>query len=135
MPIEEAALRHNVLISSKLARFVIFLHLFLIIMSILFWNICGVGNVGTLSHLKYLIKHHQIKLVGLVEPKINGENADRQCQKLGFDGYHRVEAAGMSGVSGYYGRSSFILLPCARINLNLSMQRSSIPIGIHGFLR
>lgn len=65
-------------------------------MSILYWNVCGVGNNGTLSHLKYLIKQHQVKLLGLMEPKISGDKAEQKCHKLGFDGYHRVEAVGMS---------------------------------------
>lgn len=58
-----------------------FLPLFLIFlnMSILFCNVSGIGNDGSFRHLKYLIKHHEIKMVGLDEPKISRDNAKRTC--------------------------------------------------------
>lgn len=63
----------------------------------IFWNAYGLGNEGTLNHLKFLVKHHQIKMLDLVEPQISGYNAVRACRRLGFDGCHRVEANDVSG--------------------------------------
>lgn len=67
------------------------------LLSILFWNVCGIGNVETESHLCFLIFYNEVNLVALVEPKISGPNADRVCRRLGFDGCFRQEEVGMSG--------------------------------------
>lgn len=66
-------------------------------MSLLFWNLCGIGNNETAGHLKYLIKQHKVNFLGVVEPKISGRKAEQTCKRLGFDGCHRIEASGMRG--------------------------------------
>lgn len=66
-------------------------------MCILFWNICGVGNAGTINQLLYLIRRFRVNVLALVELKISGEQADRVCRRLGFTNWHRHESEGLSG--------------------------------------
>ncbi|XP_019183629.1 PREDICTED: uncharacterized protein LOC109178450 [Ipomoea nil] len=57
----------------------------------------GAGSREFQRILKTLIKNHKPGLVGLVEPKVSGAQANKICSKLGFAEWVRVEAVGFSG--------------------------------------
>lgn len=54
--------------------------------SLLFWNICGVENSESFSHLRFLLKIFAGSILALVEPKIRGSSTDWVCKNLGFGG-------------------------------------------------
>lgn len=63
----------------------------------LIWNIQGAGLRETIRSLKEMIRIDKPQILGLLEPKISGSNADVVCNKLGFTDWIRVEALGFSG--------------------------------------
>lgn len=67
------------------------------LMSMLFWNACGIGNVSTESHLRFLIHSWKLNLVAIAEPKISGARARQVCKNLGFYDCFREEAVGTKG--------------------------------------
>lgn len=71
--------------------------LFVFVMIFLTWNCQGVAAKETQRTFKEVIRTHKPQLVGLLEPKISGFNADKVCNSLGFDDWVRVEALGFSG--------------------------------------
>lgn len=66
-------------------------------MSILHWNIYGLGNNNSESHLRHLIHFWKLKIIVIAEPKISGNRANQVCKRLGFDGVYCQEAMGMKG--------------------------------------
>lgn len=74
----------------------------------LYWNTCGIGNKGIVSHLSYLVRLYKLNLVAITEPKISGDNAPRTCRRLGFECWHREEAQGLSrGLWVLWNKSNF----------------------------
>ncbi|XP_019162021.1 PREDICTED: uncharacterized protein LOC109158590 [Ipomoea nil] len=61
------------------------------------WNCQGAGGREFHRVLRLLIETHRPSLVGLVEPKVSGSQANAICTKFGFDEWVRVEAVGFSG--------------------------------------
>lgn len=55
--------------------------------SLLSWNIRGVGNAASLRHLKKLSKIHNISLLVLLEPMFHSSMISSTTQKMGFDSY------------------------------------------------
>lgn len=49
----------------------------LLSMSILYWNSCGMGNAGTINHLRFLKRTCHFNLLFIAKPKINGDAALR----------------------------------------------------------
>lgn len=47
--------------------------------------------------LKNFISTHKPNILGLLEPKVSGEQADMICRKIGYDEWVRVEVVGFSG--------------------------------------
>lgn len=61
------------------------------------WNCQGAGGKAFLRVLKNMIRTHKLDVLGLVEPKVSGAQANVICSKLGFSDCIRVEAIGFSG--------------------------------------
>lgn len=66
-------------------------------MNIVTWNCQGAGGRGFHRVLKNLLQTHREAILGLVEPKVSGTQANAICAKLGFSDWIRVEAFGVSG--------------------------------------
>ncbi|XP_031120942.1 uncharacterized protein LOC116024181 [Ipomoea triloba] len=66
-------------------------------MNIVVWNCQGAGGRGVHRVLKQIIQSHRPGILGLVEPKVSGSQANVICLKLGFSDWIRVEAFGVSG--------------------------------------
>ena len=47
--------------------------------------------------LQFLLSIHNPSILGLVETKVSGPNANDICKRIGFDHWVRVEALGFSG--------------------------------------
>ena len=65
--------------------------------SFLVWNNNGTTSKRFQRTLKDLLVRHKSGVLGLLEPKVNGDHADIICNGLGFDRWLRVEALGYSG--------------------------------------
>lgn len=65
--------------------------------SLLAWNIRGVGDRSLPRLVKDLVNRHKVNLLALYETRINGETALRKIARLGFDSWFRVDATGFSG--------------------------------------
>ena len=50
-----------------------------------------------LRTIKDLLKINNSMILGLLEPRISGVQADKRCNSLGFESWIRVEALGFSG--------------------------------------
>ncbi|XP_019160671.1 PREDICTED: uncharacterized protein LOC109157220 [Ipomoea nil] len=57
----------------------------------------GTGRRDFHRVLKLLLKSHRPSLLGLVEPRVSGDQANSFCSKLGYEDWVRVEAMGFSG--------------------------------------
>ncbi|XP_010666673.1 uncharacterized protein LOC104883809 [Beta vulgaris subsp. vulgaris] len=62
---------------------------------ILVWNVQGAGNKVPI--IKELVRINKPSVVVLVETHLSGEQAQKICDKIGFQGQQRVEAQGFSG--------------------------------------
>lgn len=65
--------------------------------SLLAWNIRGVGDRSLPRLIKDLVNRHKVNLLALYETRISGETALRKIARLGFDSWFRVDATGFSG--------------------------------------
>ncbi|KAL8167004.1 hypothetical protein V2J09_008503 [Rumex salicifolius] len=61
------------------------------------WNVQGAGNKNFLNTLKDLIIMHDPAILVLLKTRISGEQADKVCEKIGFDGILPSEAMGFKG--------------------------------------
>nr|GMD95341.1 uncharacterized protein LOC109159904 [Ipomoea batatas] len=66
-------------------------------MKCIVWNCQGAGGRAFHRVFNNLIHSHKPAIVGLVEPKVSGSQANAICTKLGFPNWVRVEAVGFSG--------------------------------------
>lgn len=66
-------------------------------LSIMVWNTSGAGNNYFLNALHDLIRLYAPSVIALVEPRISGDDADRVCNRIGYDGRIRMEVVGFSG--------------------------------------
>ncbi|XP_031105341.1 uncharacterized protein LOC116010192 [Ipomoea triloba] len=91
------------------------------------WNCQGAGGKGFHRVLKNLIQTHRPDILGLVEPKVSGSQANVVCSKLGYSDWIRVEAVGFSGgiwvfwnstlhVTVVHTHPQFVLLQVHRMN-------------------
>lgn len=67
-----------------------------LLMSLLYWNSCGMGNANPLNHVKYMVSLWKLNLIFIAEPRISGASTLQSCRKLGFECWHREEASSMS---------------------------------------
>ena len=51
------------------------------------WNCRGIGNSTTISHLKKIIKKHNVALIGILEPMLAEDRAEAICNQLRMDRY------------------------------------------------
>lgn len=56
-------------------------------MSVLIWNIRGIGNKASLEYLKAMIRQHKPIIVGILEHKQHPSRIEEYAKKLGFTGY------------------------------------------------
>ncbi|XVF13155.1 hypothetical protein REPUB_Repub08aG0183800 [Reevesia pubescens] len=66
-------------------------------MTVLFWNCRGAGSTSFLSHVKELIRLHNVEILVVAEPRISGLAADKVIRKLRFNGHTKIDAIGFSG--------------------------------------
>ncbi|XP_019172990.1 PREDICTED: uncharacterized protein LOC109168419 [Ipomoea nil] len=66
-------------------------------MNIVSWNCQGAASSGFRRALHMLVRKHEVDVVGLLEPRISGNSADKACKSFGFENWIRVEAVGFSG--------------------------------------
>lgn len=57
-------------------------------MSVLIWNIRGIGCKEGFLYLKKIINHHRPLIVGILEPKQHHSKIAEYAAKLGFDQYY-----------------------------------------------
>lgn len=81
---------------------------FIILMILLYWNACGIGNKKTISHLKHLTREHKFDILAISEPKINGRKANEVCSKLGYSGICRQDAQGFKGGLWFLWKMEFV---------------------------
>ncbi|KAJ8423447.1 hypothetical protein Cgig2_008936 [Carnegiea gigantea] len=80
--------------------------------SIMVWNVRGAASKDFHLTLKELINRYNPSVIGLLETKISGQNADEVCRKiglLGFKGQFREEARGFSGGIWFFWRNNITL--------------------------
>lgn len=51
---------------------------------LLIWNVRGLGNEGSQRHLNYLVWHHKVSLVGIVEPMAMDPDITRLNRQVGL---------------------------------------------------
>lgn len=56
-------------------------------MSMIIWNIRGLGSRNSWNYLKFLIDTHQPIVLGIVEPKQQISKIGKIARKLGFSGF------------------------------------------------
>ncbi|XP_073046080.1 uncharacterized protein [Primulina eburnea] len=66
-------------------------------MNLMVWNCQGAASKDLNRYLKDMIKYHNPKIVGLLEPRVSGTHADAICNKMKYENWVRVEAVGFSG--------------------------------------
>ena len=88
------------------SRLLISLLIFIMSVSIMFWNVQGAASGEFRRSFKTIIKNYNPSMVVLMEPRISGVKADDFIKKSGFDYFHRVEAMGFSGGIWLLWRSS-----------------------------
>lgn len=57
-------------------------------MSMIIWNIRGLGSRNSWNYLKFLIDTHQPIVLGIVEPKQQISKIGKIARKLGFSGFY-----------------------------------------------
>ncbi|XP_031131901.1 uncharacterized protein LOC116033288 [Ipomoea triloba] len=89
------------------------------------WNYQGAG--GRVFHrvLSNLIQTHKPTILGLVEPKVSGSQANAICSKLGFSDWVRVEAVGFSGGIWIFWNDSINVVVTSTHPQFVILQRSS----------
>lgn len=60
-------------------------------MSVLIWNIRGIGTESSVLYLKDIIRVHSPSVIGLLEPKHNSRGIGDFARKIGFEGYYHGE--------------------------------------------
>ncbi|CAH9053555.1 unnamed protein product [Cuscuta europaea] len=50
----------------------------------LFWNVCGIGNTQSSDHLNLLCKNNNVNFLALIEPKINASKLNNKMMSFGF---------------------------------------------------
>lgn len=65
-------------------------------MDLLVWNCQGSTSKEFLRVLKDLLCVHKPKILGLLEPKVSGDQVNGICKKIGFDNWVKVDAVGFS---------------------------------------
>ncbi|XP_019158270.1 PREDICTED: uncharacterized protein LOC109154983 [Ipomoea nil] len=63
----------------------------------LIWNYQGASGRPFRRALKHLLQVYKPNILGLFEPKVSGDQANKICSQLGFSEWIRVEAVGFSG--------------------------------------
>ncbi|XP_019163558.1 PREDICTED: uncharacterized protein LOC109159904 [Ipomoea nil] len=66
-------------------------------MDCLIWNCQGASRRPFRHALKHLLQVYKPNILGLFEPKVYGDQANKICSQLGFSDWIRVEAVGFSG--------------------------------------
>ncbi|XP_019178992.1 PREDICTED: uncharacterized protein LOC109174182 [Ipomoea nil] len=66
-------------------------------MDCLLWNCQGASGRPFRRTLKHILQVYKPNILGLFEPKVSGDQANRICSQLGFSDWVRVEAVGFSG--------------------------------------
>ncbi|XP_073051702.1 uncharacterized protein [Primulina eburnea] len=61
------------------------------------WNCQGAASKELCRYLKDMVKNHNPKILGLLEPRVSGSHADAICNKMKYENWVRVEAVGFSG--------------------------------------
>ena len=84
-------------IINKVYVFPYFAFIYLMMISIMYWNAQGVASADFRRFFRTIVKNYKPSLVVLMEPRISGVKADDFIKKSGFDHSHRVEAVGFSG--------------------------------------
>lgn len=59
-------------------------------------NCRGAGNDNFLRNLRDLKFIHRPAIIAILEPRVSGAVADRQCKLMGMKRWYRVEANGFS---------------------------------------
>lgn len=55
--------------------------------SVLVWNVRGVGSISTVRRLRKLAQMHSVSLIILQEPLVSSTSAPDVCTRFGFDNY------------------------------------------------
>ncbi|XP_031116716.1 uncharacterized protein LOC116020380 [Ipomoea triloba] len=66
-------------------------------MNCLIWNCQGAASRSFSRTLKQFVRDYNPLILGLLEPRVSGSQADKICSKIGFDEWMRIEAVGFSG--------------------------------------
>ena len=66
-------------------------------MNCLVWNCQGSGARTLLGLIRDLVHKHDISIVSLIEPRVNGERAVQRIKNMGFKASVRVDSEGYSG--------------------------------------
>lgn len=66
-------------------------------MTILFWNVRGMGRPSFKPNLRLLINQHHPSIIILVETRVPKHTTETIIQNLGFDSWHIVEPRGFAG--------------------------------------
>lgn len=69
---------------------------FMMMNNLLVWNCREAGGRNFPSHVKDLVRIHNLNFVAILEPRISGNKADIVISRIGFDGGVRVEARGFA---------------------------------------
>ncbi|XP_038688766.1 uncharacterized protein LOC119987931 [Tripterygium wilfordii] len=67
------------------------------LMDCIIWNCQGAASKEFNRTLKDMLKFYKPGILGLLEPKVSGAQADSLCNQWGFENWVRVEAFGFSG--------------------------------------
>ena len=89
-------------------------------MKLIVWNCQGITSKEFNRALQFLLSIHNPSILGLVETKVSGPNANDICKRIGFDHWVRVEALGISGGIWLFWRKESVL-PLSKLTLNLSI--------------
>ena len=66
-------------------------------MTILFWNVRGIGRPSFKPNLRLLVNQHHPKIVILAEARVSRETTNTILENVGFDSCHVVELRGFAG--------------------------------------
>ncbi|XP_073045682.1 uncharacterized protein [Primulina eburnea] len=66
-------------------------------MNLLIWNCQGAASKAINRVIKDVKRRFNPRILGLIEPRVSGYQADEICKKMGFENWLRVEATGFSG--------------------------------------
>lgn len=65
--------------------------------SVVCWNCRGAGNDNFMRNFLDLKRVYRPAIVAILEPRVGGAVADRQCGGMGMSSWYRVEADGFRG--------------------------------------